>query len=548
MDKLAPITDIAAKLAIEPEALEPYGHYKAKLGSGFIRQLEGRAQGRLVLVTAINPTPAGEGKTTTSIGLADALSLMGHKVALALREPSLGPCFGAKGGATGGGKATVEPADDINLHFNGDFHAVTSAHNLVAALIDNALQHGTLKGIDARNITWRRVMDMNDRALRHVVVGLGGRAHGIPRETGFDITTASEIMAVLCLAKDADDLRARLDRIVIGWDGDAPITVAALNATGALMALLKDAIKPNLVQSAEGTPAILHGGPFANIAHGCNSVIATKAALGLADWVVTEAGFGADLGAEKFLDIKCRTAGLNPACAVVVATIRALKYNGGQVAADLATENLPALDAGMPNLLRHCDNLMHNYGLPVVVAINRFSTDTAAEVETVMTWCKRNRVPCVTATHYLEGGAGAKALAEAVVKASAEAGSLRFLYPDTMSLGDKIRTVAGKIYKAGAVEFSAEAKAALARYEKAGYGKLPVCIAKTQYSFSDDPTKLGAPRDFTMRVHDLRLSAGAGFVVALVGDLLLMPGLPKNPAAHRIDVDAEGRVTGLMAG
>lgn len=547
MSKLAPIATIAAKISIPADALEPYGHYKAKLGSAFLKQLEGGAQGKLVLVTAINPTPAGEGKTTTSIGLADALSLMGHKVALALREPSLGPCFGSKGGATGGGKATLEPADDINLHFNGDFHAIASAHNLIAALIDNALQHGTLAGIDARNITWRRVMDMNDRALRHIVTGLGGRPHGVPRESGFDITTASEIMAVLCLAKDADDLRHRLERIVIGWDGDVPVTVAALKATGALLALLKDAIKPNLVQSAEGTPVLVHGGPFANIAHGCNSVIATRAALGLADWVVTEAGFGADLGAEKFLDIKCRLAGFNPVCAVVVATIRALKYNGGQAVADLAAENMPALDAGMPNLLRHCDNLTQ-YGLPVVVALNRFATDTAAEIDTVMTWCRRNRVPCVTATHYLEGGAGARALAEAVIKASVEAGPLRLLYPDNVSLVDKIRTIASKIYKAGHVEFSPEAQAALVRYEKAGYGRLPVCIAKTQYSFSDDPAKLGAPRDFTMRVRAVRLSAGAGFVVALMGDLVLMPGLPKVPAAHRIDVDEQGCVTGLMAG
>lgn len=547
MTQLAPITAIAEKLAIPPQALEPYGHYKAKLGSAFLREIESRPEGKLVLVTAINPTPAGEGKTTTTIGLGDALSQLGHKVALALREPSLGPCFGAKGGATGGGLARVEPADDINLHFNGDFHAVTSAHNLIAALIDNALHHGTLEGLDARQITWRRVMDMNDRALRHIVLGLGGKAHGVPRESGFDITTASEIMAVLCLARDVDDLRARLERIVIGWNGDQPVTVAALKATGALMALLKDAIKPNLVQTLEGTPAILHGGPFANIAHGCNSVIATRAALRLADWVITEAGFGADLGAEKFLDIKCRTAGLNPACAVVVATVKALKYNGGLAVADLAKEDLPALDAGMPNLLRHCDNLVQ-YGLPVVVAINRFASDTDAEIETVKTWCKRNRVPCVTATHYAEGGKGALALAEAVLKASREASPLRLLYADGMTLPDKIETIARKIYHASEVTFSAQAQEALKRFALAGHSHLPVCIAKTQYSFSDDPTKLGAPRDFSVHVRDVRLSAGAGFVVAIMGDLLLMPGLPKVPAAMRVELAADGSVTGLMGG
>lgn len=547
MNKLAPIADIAAKLNIPADALEPYGHYKAKLSRDFTHSLAGNREGKLVLVTAINPTPAGEGKTTTSIGLADAMSQMGHKVALALREPSIGPCFGAKGGATGGGAARVEPADDINLHFNGDFHAVTSAHNLIAALIDNAIHYGTLNGLDARRITWRRVVDMNDRALRHTVIGLGGRAHGVPRETGFDITTASEIMAVLCLAKDADDLRTRLDRIVIGWNGTTPVTVAELKSTGALMALLKDAVKPNLVQTAEGTPAILHGGPFANIAHGCNSVIATRTALQLADWVVTEAGFGADLGAEKFLDIKCRSAGFNPACAVLVATIRALKYNGGQAVGDLAQENVPALDSGMPNLLRHCSNLQL-YGLPVVVAINRFATDTADEIQTVMKWCKRNYIPCVLAAHYIEGGAGAKALAEAVIKASAEASPLRLLYADEMPLDEKVLTIARSIYRAAAVEFSPEARAALEAYTRAGHGKLPVCIAKTQYSFSDDPSLLGAPRDFTMYVRDLRLSAGAGFVVAIMGDLLLMPGLPKVPASQCIDVDAKGNVTGLMGG
>ncbi len=547
MTILKPIAEIAGKLNIPADALEPYGQHKAKLSRVFLKSLAGKPEGKLVLVTAVNPTPAGEGKTTTTIGLGDAMSQLGHKVALALREPSVGPCFGAKGGATGGGKATVEPAEDINLHFTGDFHAVTSAHNLIAALIDNALHYGTLGNIDARRITWRRVLDMNDRALRNVVLGLGGKTQGVPRESGFDITTASEIMAVLCLAKDADDLRARLERIVIGWNGTEPVTVAALKSTGALMALLKDAIKPNLVQTAEGTPALIHGGPFANIAHGCNSVIATRTALQLADWVITEAGFGADLGAEKFLDIKCRNAGYNPVCAVVVATIRALKYNGGQKVDELATENVPALDNGMPNLLRHCNNLQL-YGLPVVVAINRFATDSDNEIQTVLKWCKRNYIPCVMATHYAEGGKGAVELAQAVIKSSAEACPLRLLYPDDMPLDEKIRTIAMKTYKAGEVEFSPEAMASIARFTKAGHGNLPVCIAKTQYSFSDDPSLLGAPRDFRMRVRDLRLSAGAGFVVAIMGELLLMPGLPKVPASQRIDVDADGRVTGLMGG
>lgn len=544
MTTLAPI---AAKLDIPAEALELYGPDKAKLSGAFLKQIEGNKQGKLVLVTAINPTPAGEGKTTTTIGLGDALSRMGHKVALALREPSIGPCFGAKGGATGGERSRLEPADDINLHFTGDFHAITSAHNLIAALIDNALHYGTLAGVDARRITWRRVLDMNDRALRHVVLGLGGKAHGVPRESGFDITTASEIMAVLCLASDANDLRARLERIVIGWDGDVPVTVAALKSTGALMALLKHALKPNLVRTAEGTPALVHGGPFANIAHGCNSVIATRAALRLADWVVTEAGFGADLGAEKFLNIKCRSAGLNPVCAVVVATVRALKYNGGMAVADLGREDMPKLDAGMPNLLRHCDNLQQ-FGLPVVVAINRFATDTDLEIASIMTWCKRNRIPAVTATHYQDGGAGAEALAEAVIKASIEASPLRVLYPDDMSLENKIRSVTYKIYRANEVEFAPEALAAIERFTAAGYGNLPVCMAKTQYSFSDNPALLGAPRDFSVRVRELRLSAGAGFIVAIMGDLLLMPGLPKAPASQRIDVDANSNVTGLMGG
>lgn len=535
----------AASLGIPDDALEPYGRDKAKLSSAFVQQLNGKPEGKLVLVTAINPTPAGEGKTTTSIGLGDALHLLGKKVVICLREPSLGPCFGAKGGATGGGKARVEPADDINLHFTGDFHAITSAHNLISALIDNALHQGLWPDVSARDITWRRAMDMNDRSLRHIVTGLGGPAHGTPQETGFDITTASEVMAALCLSDNADDLRARLNRIVIGWQRDTPITVEKIGSTGALMALLKDAIKPNLVQTAEGTPTLIHGGPFANIAHGCNSVIATRSALRMADWVVTEAGFGADLGAEKFLNIKCRQAGLNPVCAVVVATVRALKYNGGAQVADLANEDVPALDLGMPNLLRHCDNLTQ-FGLPVVVAINRFASDTDDEIRSIELWCQRNHLPVVMATHFSEGGAGAVKLAEAVMKASEQAVPLRPLYDLDQPPAEKIRIVARKMYRAAGVEFSPSARKQLERLEKAGFGKLPVCIAKTQYSFSDDPAKLGAPRDFTLNVREVRLSAGAGFIVALMGDMLLMPGLPKTPSAHRIDVDGAGCVKGLM--
>jgi formate--tetrahydrofolate ligase len=544
---MLPLADVAARLAIPADALDLYGGDKAKLSRDFLRTLQGKPQGKLVLVTAINPTPAGEGKTTTSIGLADALSRLGHKTCLALREPSLGPCFGAKGGATGGGQARVEPADDINLHFTGDFHAITSAHNLIAALIDNQLQHGNPLGLDPRKIIWRRVMDMNDRALRQIVTGLGGSAEGMPRETGFDITTASEVMAALCLATDEADLRARLERMVIAFKADQPVTVKELKATGALMALLKEAVRPNLVQTLEGTPALIHGGPFANIAHGCNSVIATRSALQLADWVVTEAGFGADLGAEKFLDIKCRRAGFNPVCAVVVATIRALKYNGGVAVADLAAPDPAAVDRGMPNLLRHCANLQQ-YGLPVVVALNRFASDSSDEIATVEKWCKRNFIPVAAATHYADGGKGAEALAQAVLTASAGAAPLRLLYPDDIGLADKITTIAHKIYHAAAVEFSPAARAAAARFTAAGYGNLPVCIAKTQYSFSDDPKKLGAPRDHVLHVRELRLSAGAGFVVAVAGDILLMPGLPKVPAAERIELAADGRVTGLMNG
>ena len=545
---MLPLSDVAARLSIPAPALDYYGRDKAKLSREYMAGLSSQPRkGKLVLVTAINPTPAGEGKTTTSIGLADALALSGQQVALALREPSLGPCFGAKGGATGGGLARVEPADDINLHFTGDFHAITSAHNLIAALIDNSLHYGNPLGLDARNIIWRRALDMNDRALRHITIGQGGPAHGVPRETGFDITTASEVMAAMCLARDEADLRRRLEAMIIAFKGDEPVRVADLNATGALMALLKDAIRPNLVQTLEGTPALIHGGPFGNIAHGCNSIIATHTALQLADWVVTEAGFGADLGAEKFLNIKSRVAELNPVCAVVVATIRALKYNGGVPVADLATPDPAAVDRGMPNLLRHCANLQQ-FGLPVVVALNRFASDSADEIATVETWCKRNFVPVVAATHYSEGGRGALTLAQAVMKEAQQACPLRLLYPDSMPLLDKVSTIARKIYHAGTVEFSPAAQAAATRFTKAGFGHLPVCIAKTQYSFSDDPARLGAPREHVLHVRELRLSAGAGFVVAVAGNILLMPGLPNVPAAQRIDLDASGRVTGLMGG
>jgi formate--tetrahydrofolate ligase len=544
---MSDLLSVAAKLDIPASALEPYGHDKAKLTQDFVTEAMLRPRGKLVLVTAINPTPAGEGKTTTTIGLGDALARAGRRVAIALREPSLGPCFGVKGGATGGGRARIEPADDINLHFTGDFHAVTAAHNLLAALIDNSLQQGNPLGLDPRSVTWRRVLDMNDRALRHIVIGLGGTAGGVVRETGFDITAASEIMAILCLAQDAADLRARLDRIVIGWKGNEPVHASALKSTGALMALLKHALKPNLVATAEGTPTLVHGGPFANIAHGCNSLIATRTALGLADWVVTEAGFGADLGAEKFLNIKCRVGGLEPSCIVLVATVRALKYNGGAAVADLNRENLPALEAGMPNLFRHVNNLQ-DFHVPVVVALNRFGSDTDAEVATVQAWCKRNFIACIPATHYTEGGAGAAALAEAVEKTVSEGHAFAPLYPDDMPLLDKVRLIARKVYHAEDIDLSAEAVKAVARFEAAGFGNLPVCIAKTQYSFSDDPARLGAPRGFRLLVRSLRLSAGAGFVVVQMGDILLMPGLPATPASERIDLADDGRITGLMAG
>lgn len=543
---LQPIHEIAAKLDIPADAVEPYGRTKAKVDPAWLATRAGGRQGRLILVTAINPTPAGEGKTTTTIGLSDALTRLGRKTAICLREPSLGPCFGAKGGATGGGKAQIGPKEEIDLHFTGDFHAVTSAHNLLAAMIDNALHHGTAGDLDPRRVTWRRVMDMNDRTLRNMVAGLGGRANGVVRETGFDITTASEIMAILCLASDLADLKARLARIVIGWTADGrAVTADAVKAVGPMAALLKEAVKPNLVQSLEGTPAFVHGGPFANIAHGCSSVIATRAALSLADLVVTEAGFGADLGAEKFFDIKCRLAGLSPAAAVVVATVRALKFNGGVPVAELGREDLVSLERGLPNLLRHVENL-RGFGVPVVVAVNAFHTDTDAEHDLIRETCAKAGVVAEIGRHFAAGGAGAEGVARAVLAAlDGPPATFAPLYPDDMALLDKIKTIATRIYRASDVAVAPAARTQAAALEAAGYGRLPVCIAKTQYSFSTDPKLLGAPTGHVAALRELRLSAGAGFVVALMGDVQTMPGLPKVPQAERIDIDADGEIVGL---
>ncbi|MBX9795866.1 formate--tetrahydrofolate ligase [Sphingomonas sp.] len=541
---LAPIARVAARAGIPDEALEPYGRHKAKID---VTQLPaGERLGRLVLVTAINPTPAGEGKTTTSIGLADALNRTGRKTMLALREPSLGPCFGTKGGATGGGHAQVAPMADINLHFTGDFHAVTSAHNLLAAMIDNHLYWGNALDIDTRRISWRRVLDMNDRALREVTVGLGGVANGYPRSSGFDITVASEVMACLCLAEDIGDLRARLGRIIIGETRDRrPVTAAELKADGAMAALLAEAIKPNLVQTLEGNPAFIHGGPFANIAHGCNSVIATKAALTLADYVVTEAGFGADLGAEKFFDIKCRQAGLQPAAAVIVATARALKMNGGVAKGDLAREDAAAVARGAVNLQRHIENVQA-FGVPVVVAINLFPTDSDAELAAIEAACAAHGVTAIRCRHWAEGGAGATALADAVAALAEVPSAFAPLYDETPSLADKIERVATRLYRAARVDFAPGVAAQLKRWEAAGFGHLPVCMAKTQYSFSADPALLGAPTGHVLPVREVRLAAGAGFVVAICGEVMTMPGLPRVPAAEAITLDGEGGVTGLF--
>ncbi|CAL8980692.1 Formate--tetrahydrofolate ligase [Rhodoplanes serenus] len=543
-----PIVDLAReKLGIAADDLEPYGRYKAKLSLDLVDSLKDRPQGRLILVSAITPTPAGEGKTTTTVGLADALVHLGEKAMVCLREPSLGPSFGQKGGAAGGGYAQVVPMEDINLHFTGDFHAIGAAHNLLAAMIDNHIYWGNALGIDSRRVTWRRVVDMNDRALRDIVCSLGGAANGFPREAGFDITVASEVMAIFCLARDLADLKARLGEIIVASTRDrAPIRARDLGAAGAMTALLKEALAPNLVQTLEGTPAFVHGGPFANIAHGCNSVIATTTALKLADWVVTEAGFGADLGAEKFVDIKCRMTGLAPDCVVLVATVRALKMHGGAKKEDLRHENLAALEEGLSNLRRHVENVQ-KLGLVPVVAINRFSADTPAEVALVRDACAALGVTAVVADHWAEGGKGAVDLARAVV-AAAESGRSRMtlLYPDDMPLIEKIRTVAREIYRAKDIALDAPVAEQLAAYQAAGFGRLPVCIAKTQYSFTTNHEIKGAPADHIVHVREVRLAAGAGFVVAICGDIMTMPGLPRLPAAVGIDVGPDGRLTGLF--
>ncbi len=542
--RLRPIEEIAALLDIPPAALFRYGPYKGKVALDFCGQAAAAKRGKLILVTAINPTPAGEGKTTTTIGLGDALRRQGKRTAICLREPSLGPCFGAKGGATGGGQAQVAPMAEINLHFTGDLHAITAAHNLLAALIDNHVFWGNALGLDTRKINWRRVVDLNDRALRQVVTGLGA-GNGFARETGFDITAASEVMAIFCLARSLADLEERLGRIVIGQDRAKQfVRAGALEATGALAVLLKDALAPNLAQTLEGTPAFIHGGPFANIAHGCNSVLATETALGLADYVVTEAGFGADLGAEKFLDIKCRQTGLAPAAVVVVATVRALKMHGGVGLSDVGQENMAAVTAGCANLLRHVENCQ-KFGLPVVVAVNRFVSDTAAEMGAVVAACEAAGVAAVPCSHWAEGGAGALALADAVMQAADGKAAFRPLYQDEMPLAEKIRCVAREIYRADDVTFDAAAVAQLKKFEATGFGGLPVCMAKTQYSFSTDPARKGAPGGFTVNVREARLSAGAGFVVALCGDILTMPGLPRRPAAEHIFLTPEGEIGGL---
>jgi formate--tetrahydrofolate ligase len=544
---LKPIADIAARAGIPADALEPYGKYKAKIGLDFIRAQADKPDGALVLVTGINPTPAGEGKTTTTVGLGDALNALGTRTMICLREPSLGPCFGVKGGATGGGYAQVLPMEDINLHFTGDFHAITSANNLLAAMLDNHIYWGNELGLDARRISWRRAIDMNDRALRGINSSLGGVANGFPREDGFDITVASEVMAVFCLARDLPDLKQRLGRMVVGQTRDGKqITASDVKADGSMAALLRDAFAPNLVQTIEGSPALVHGGPFANIAHGCNSVMATRLGLKLADVVVTEAGFGADLGAEKFLDIKCRLAGLNPSVCVIVATVRALKMHGGVAKSDLGREDVAAVTRGISNLARHVEN-MGKFGLPVVVALNRFTSDTDAEIAAVQAAIQAAGAEAILCTHWGDGAKGAAELARAV-QAHIAAKSARFapLYPDAMPLADKIRTIAQQIYRARDIALPADVAKRLARFEELGFGYLPVCIAKTQYSFSADPTKLGAPVDHVLPVREVRLSAGAGFIVAVCGDIMTMPGLPRRPAAETIGLDGEGRIEGLF--
>ena len=545
--KLDPIVDVARKIGIEPDDLELYGKYKAKISDEYIERIQDNPDGKLILVTAINPTPAGEGKTTTSVGLGQAFGKMGRKAILALREPSLGPCFGIKGGAAGGGYAQVVPMEDLNLHFTGDFHAITSANNLLAALLDNHIQQGNELGIDTRQVVWKRCLDMNDRALRNIVVGLGTKADGVVREDHFVITVASEIMAVLCLATDMHDLKERLGRIIVAYnDQGEPVTAADLKAVGAMAALLKDAMKPNLIQTLEHTPALVHGGPFANIAHGCNSVRATKAALKMADYVITEAGFGADLGAEKFFDIKCRMAGLKPDVAVLVATIRALKYNGGVARESLSEENLPALQSGIVNLEKHIENL-HRYGVPIVVTLNAFVSDTPAEIDYVKKFCQERGCEFAVSQVWEKGGDGGIELASRVLATLENKEShFKVLYENTLSLQKKIETITSEIYGASGVTYTAAAIKQLQNLEKLGFGNLPVCMAKTQYSLSDDPSLLGRPEGFRMNIREVYVSAGAGFVVVLTGAVMTMPGLPKKPAAYQIDVEEDGKITGLF--
>lgn len=544
---IKPISDIAEKLGISADELEFYGKYKAKLPLSLLKKYENKEDGKLILVTAINPTPAGEGKTTVTVGLGEAMNRIGKKAVIALREPSMGPVFGIKGGAAGGGYAQVIPMEDINLHFTGDMHAITAANNLLCAIIDNHIQQGNELRIDPRRILFKRCLDMNDRALRNVVIGLGGKVNGVPREDGFMITVASEIMAILCLSSGIKDLKDRLGSILTAYTYDGtPVYARDLNAVGSMAALLKDAIKPNLVQTLENTPALMHGGPFANIAHGCNSVTATRLALKLGDYCITEAGFGADLGAEKFLDIKCHCAGLKPSCVVIVATIRALKYNGGVPKTELSKENTVALKNGIVNLETHIEN-MRKYGLPVVVAINRFATDTEAEIETIEAFCKEKDVPVSLTEVFARGGEGGKELAEKVVKTiETKEAHFKPIYDEKLSIKEKLNVLAKEIYRAGDVVFTSNAEKAISEIEKLGKDKLPICVAKTQYSLSDDPQKLGSPKGFTLTVRDVRLSAGAGFIVALTGDIMTMPGLPKQPAAYKIDVDDDGNVSGLF--
>ena len=545
---MKPITEIANKLALDDKYLEQYGKYKAKIDIQFLSDMAQKPEGKLILVTAINPTPAGEGKTTTTVGLADGLQFIGKKSVVALREPSLGPVFGVKGGAAGGGYAQVVPMEDINLHFTGDFHAIGAANNLLAALLDNHIQQGNDLDIDVRRITWKRAVDMNDRQLRNIICGMGGKANGVPREDGFDITVASEVMAILCLSTGLNDLKKRLARIIVAYTREnKPVTAADLQAQGAMTALLKDAIKPNLVQTLEHVPAFIHGGPFANIAHGCNSVMATKMALKLGDYAVTEAGFGADLGAEKFLDIKCRLAGLNPSAVVIVATVRALKHHGGAKKEDLGKEDLVALEKGLPNLLQHINNISTVFGLPSVVAINKFPLDTPAELKLIEAKCRELGVNVALSEVWEKGGEGGKALAEEVVRLTEGAAKpLQFAYPLESTIEEKLDSIVKKIYRGKEVILTAEASRQIKQFEEMGFGSLPICMAKTQYSFSDNATLLGAPKDFSVTIRSLKVSAGAGFIVALTGDIMTMPGLPRVPSAVKIDVTDDGKIVGLF--